>query len=100
MSSILFLDTVFIILKNKLVYSYIMFFVLYKDLLIVRVFSFFIYTYVTIKFSSRLNHSESTSIRDNSHLYLHPSGGAIPKQKNLKSNNNRRVINNCKLFNV
>lgn len=49
------------------------------------------------KFSSRSIHSEqSTSMRDNSHLYLNPSGGAIPKQKNAKSNNNRRVINDCK----
>lgn len=46
-------------------------------------------------FSSRLNHSELASTRDNSHLYLNPSGGAIPKQKNVKSSNNRKVINNC-----
>lgn len=45
-----------------------------------------------------MNHSELG--RDNSNLYLNPSGGAIPKQKNTKSNNNRRVINDCKLINV
>lgn len=50
--------------------------------------------------SSRLNHSELASTRGNSQLYLNPSGGAIPKQKNVKSSNNRRVINNCESLNT
>lgn len=52
--------------------------------------------FVQFKFSSRLNRSEMSSTRDNSNLYLNPSGGAIPKQKTVKPNNNRRVHNNCK----
>lgn len=48
-----------------------------------------------IKLSSRLNRPELALERDNSHLFLNPSGGAIPKQKNSKANNNRRVINDC-----
>jgi len=43
--------------------------------------------------NSRLNHSDLGSTHDNSQVYLNPSGGAIPKQRNTKSNNNRRVIN-------
>ncbi|XP_026804117.1 TRAF-type zinc finger domain-containing protein 1-like isoform X2 [Rhopalosiphum maidis] len=50
--------------------------------------------YVQFISNSRLNHSEQTSAIHNSPVYLNPSGGAIPKQKNTKSYNNRRVINN------
>ncbi|XP_060854124.1 TRAF-type zinc finger domain-containing protein 1-like isoform X2 [Rhopalosiphum padi] len=49
--------------------------------------------YVQFISNSRLNHSEQTSAIHNSPVYLNPSGGAIPKQKNTKSYNNRRVIN-------
>lgn len=65
-------------------------FKLLKCIIVILCLNFYI-------FSSRSIHSEqSTSTRDNSHLYLNPSGGAIPKQKNTKSNNNRRVINDRK----
>ncbi|XP_025419909.1 TRAF-type zinc finger domain-containing protein 1-like [Sipha flava] len=44
--------------------------------------------------NSRLNRPELTLERNNSHLFLNPSGGAIPKQNNSKANCNKRVINN------
>ncbi|XP_060878119.1 TRAF-type zinc finger domain-containing protein 1-like isoform X2 [Metopolophium dirhodum] len=49
--------------------------------------------YVQFISNSRLNHSERASTINNSPAYLNPSSGAIPKQKNMKPSNNRRVIN-------
>ncbi|KAL4141606.1 hypothetical protein QTP88_004221 [Uroleucon formosanum] len=49
--------------------------------------------YVQFISNSRLNHSELASATNNSPAYLNPSSGAIPKQKNMKASNNRRVIN-------
>ncbi|XP_027844073.1 TRAF-type zinc finger domain-containing protein 1-like isoform X2 [Aphis gossypii] len=50
--------------------------------------------YVQFISNSRLNHPEQTSTINNSPVYLNPSSGAIPKQKNKKSNNNRKIIKN------